>query len=123
MLRKIRGPDGKCTDMIADDFWYHRDCMNFYLTRHVHTQEKTKLNIGCMLTKLKELKETSEEAEYEEESDDEVTPDHTIVSSYNTAKRIRMELQDQRKAEKQALKGCKRSQIIFSQWKSADSWK
>uniref|UniRef100_UPI00358FC7DF uncharacterized protein n=1 Tax=Myxine glutinosa TaxID=7769 RepID=UPI00358FC7DF len=197
MLRKIRGPDGnKCTDMIADDFRYHRNCMNFYLTRRVHKQEKTstdtiqydaaltqlvsrideplfrdgaiffvtalrdefrkylenhgvddvnsyrsqslvarlkrhyevdgnckimvvpqkgcsslvcsaELNIGCMLTKLKELKETAEEAEYEEESDDEVTPDDTIVSSYNTAKRIRMELQDQRKAEKQALKAAR----------------
>ncbi|KAJ8403226.1 hypothetical protein AAFF_G00354430 [Aldrovandia affinis] len=60
-----------------------------------------------MLTKLKELKETAQEAEYEEESDDEVTPDDTIVSSYNTAKRIRMELQDQHKAEKQALKAAR----------------
>jgi len=62
------------------------------------------LSIGCMLAKLKQLKEKSEDAEYEEESEDEVTPDDTIISSYNTAKRIRMELQDQRKAEKQALK-------------------
>ncbi|KAJ8385346.1 hypothetical protein AAFF_G00189670 [Aldrovandia affinis] len=53
------------------------------------------------------LKETVQEAEYEEESDDEVTPDDTIVSSYNTAKRIRMELQDQHKAEKQALKAAR----------------
>ncbi|KAJ8417259.1 hypothetical protein AAFF_G00284860 [Aldrovandia affinis] len=60
-----------------------------------------------MLTKLKELKETAQEAEYEEESDDEVTPDDTIVSSYNTAKRIRMGLQNQRKAEKQALKAAR----------------
>lgn len=43
----------------------------------------------------------TEEAEYEEESDDELTPDDTIVSSYNTAKRIRKELQYQ---PKQALK-------------------
>ena len=197
MLRKIRGPDGnKCADMIADDFRYHRACMNFYLTRRVCSQEKTStdtnpydaaltklvsriheplfrdgavffvtalrdefrkylknhgvdsvnsyrsqslvarlkshyevdgtckimvvpqkgcssivcsadLNIGCMLTKLKELKETAEEAEYEEESEDEVTSDDTIVSSYNTAKRIRMELQDQRKANKEALKSAR----------------
>ncbi len=60
-----------------------------------------------MLTKLKELEETAEEAEYEEESDGEVTPDDIIVSSHNTAKRIRMELQDQRKAEKQALKAAR----------------
>ncbi|KAJ8378402.1 hypothetical protein AAFF_G00242900 [Aldrovandia affinis] len=56
-----------------------------------------------MLTKLKELKEPAQEAEYEEESDDEVTPDDTIVSSYNTAKRI----QDQHKTEKQALKAAR----------------
>ncbi|KAJ8379034.1 hypothetical protein AAFF_G00232030 [Aldrovandia affinis] len=36
-----------------------------------------------------------------------MTPDDTIVSSYNTAKRIRMELQDQHKAEKQALKAAR----------------
>lgn len=33
------------------------------------------LSIGCLLTKLKELKETAEEAECEEESESEVTPD------------------------------------------------
>lgn len=194
MLINIRGPEGnKCTDMIANDFRYHRECMNFYLTRRVHAQEKTDsdtslydaaltqlisrideplfrhgsvffvtalrdefrkylknhgidnatsyrsqslvarlkghytvdgnskimvvpqkgcsslicsadLNIGCLLTKLKELKEKAEEAEYEEESEDEVPQDNAIVSSYNTAKRIRLELQAQRKAEKQALK-------------------
>ena len=194
ILRKIRGPDGnKCTDMIAHDFRYHRECMNFYLTRRVSTQEKTstdtspydaaltqlisrideplfkdgavffvtalrdefrtylenhgvdnansyrsqslvarlksyyevdgnckimvvpqkgcsslvcsaELNIGCMLIKLKELKETAEEAEYEEESKDKVTPGDITVSSYNTAKKIRMELQNQSKAEKQTLK-------------------
>lgn len=42
MLCKIHGPDeNKCTGMITDNFWYHRDCMNFYLTRRVHTQKKT----------------------------------------------------------------------------------
>lgn len=160
MLRKIRGPDlNKCTDMIANDFRYHKNCMFVYLTRRVHTQEKTstdtipydtgltqpvsridgplfkdgavffitvlrdefrkylanhgvdnaisyrsqslvtrlkryyevdgnckimvvpqkgcsclvcsaELSIGCMLTKLKELKETAQEADYEEEGDD-----------------------------------------------------
>ena len=40
MLRKIRGSDNKCTDMVADDFQYHRVCMNSYLTRRVHAQEK-----------------------------------------------------------------------------------
>lgn len=54
------------------------------------------LNISCMLKKLKELKDIAEEAEYEEE----VTIDDTVVSSYNVAKKIRMELQDQCKAEK-----------------------
>ena len=62
------------------------------------------LNISCLLTKLKELKEKAEEAEYEEESEDEVSQDNAIVSSYNTDKRKRLELQDQHKAEKQALK-------------------
>ena len=57
-----------------------------------------------MLSKLKDLKETAEETEYEEESDDEFTPDATKISSYNTAQRIWKEVQDQRKAEKQALK-------------------
>ena len=48
-----------------------------------------------------ELKEKTEEAEYEEESDDELSPGDTIVSSYNTAKTIQKEFQNQRK---QALK-------------------
>jgi len=38
MLRKIRGSDEKCTDMVAADFRYHRTCMNFYLTRRMQTQ-------------------------------------------------------------------------------------
>ena len=71
------------------------------------------LSIGCMIAKLKQLKETAEEAQYEEESGDEVTPDDTIISSFNTAKRIRMELQDQRKVEKQALKDAKED-VTFS---------
>ena len=42
MLINIRGTEGnKCTDMIAKDFRYHRECMNFYLTRCVHAQEKS----------------------------------------------------------------------------------
>ena len=38
MLHKIRGPDTKCTDMVADYFKYHMVCMNSYLTRRVHSQ-------------------------------------------------------------------------------------
>ena len=64
------------------------------------------LSIGCMLAKLKQLKETVEEGKYNEESEDEVMSDDTIVSSYNTAKKLRMELQVQRKAE-DALKSAK----------------
>ena len=45
---------------------------------------------------------------YEEESDDELTPADTIVSSYNTAKRIHKELQDQRK---QALKEAREARM------------
>lgn len=61
------------------------------------------MNVSCMLSKLKERKKKTEEAEYKEESNDELTLDDTIVSSYNPnpAKRIQKELQDQRK---QALK-------------------
>ena len=40
MLHTIRGPDTKCTDMLAYYFQYHRVCMNSYLTRRVHSQEK-----------------------------------------------------------------------------------
>ena len=62
------------------------------------------LSIGCLMTKLKELKERVDEEEYAEESDDEMPQDDTMVSAYHTARRIRMELQEQRKTEKQALK-------------------
>ena len=32
MLHKICGPDGnKCTKMIAEGFWYHKQCMTNYL--------------------------------------------------------------------------------------------
>ena len=40
MLHKIRCPDNKCTDMVADYCQYHRVCMNSYLTRRVHSHEK-----------------------------------------------------------------------------------
>jgi hypothetical protein len=62
------------------------------------------LSIGCLMTKLKELKERVDEEEYAEESDDEMPQDDTMVSAYHTARRIRMELQEQSKTEKQALK-------------------
>ena len=45
---------------------------------------------------------------YEEISDDELTPDDTIVSFYNTAKRIRKELQDQ---HKQALRKAREARM------------
>jgi hypothetical protein len=42
MLHKIRGPDGnKCTDMIAEDFRYHKEFMTNYLTKRLRSQEKT----------------------------------------------------------------------------------
>ena len=42
MLHKICGPDGnKCTDMIAEDFQYHKECMTNYLTKRLHSKEKT----------------------------------------------------------------------------------
>lgn len=85
------------------------------------------LTIGYMLSKLKQLKETVKETEYEEESGDEMTPDDKVISSYNTAKRLRMELKDQRNADKQALKGateakmpsashCERQQTLGSEY-------
>ena len=40
MLHKMRGSDIKCTDMAENYFQYHRVCMNSYLTRRVHSQEK-----------------------------------------------------------------------------------
>ena len=40
-----------------------------------------------MLAKAKQLKTTADE--YEDEGEDEVTPDGTIISSYKTAKIIR----------------------------------
>ena len=36
------------------------------------------LSIGCMLAKLKQLKETVEEGKYNEESEDEVMSDDTV---------------------------------------------
>ena len=42
MLHKIPGPDvNKCTDMIAEDFQYHKECMTSYLNKRLHSQEKT----------------------------------------------------------------------------------
>ena len=40
MLHKIRGSDNTCSDMVADYFQYHIVCMNSYLTRLGHSQEK-----------------------------------------------------------------------------------
>ena len=57
-----------------------------------------------MLAKAKQLKTTAEKAGYEDENYDNVNPGDTALFSYKTANIIRMELQDQRKAEKQALK-------------------
>lgn len=101
-LQRLYEVDGKCKIMVVPQ----KGCSSLVCSAD--------LNIGCMLTKLKELKETAEESEYEEESEDEVTPDDTIVSSYNTAKRIQMELQDQRKAEKQALKGAREARSYLA---------
>ena len=42
------------------------------------------------------------------------TDDDTIISSYNTAKRIRMEQTDQRNAERQAVKETRKSQTSSS---------
>ncbi len=42
ILHKIRGPDGnRCTDMIAEDFRYHKECITNYLTKRLRSQEKT----------------------------------------------------------------------------------
>jgi len=36
MLHRIRGPDkNKCTDMIAEDFRYHKEYMTNYLTKRL----------------------------------------------------------------------------------------
>jgi len=72
---------------------------------------------ACSQRWRKELKEKTEEAKYEEESD-KLTPGGTIVSAYNTAKRIRKEFQDQRK---QVLMEAREART--SQRKSPDAWK
>ena len=36
----IRGTDNKCSDMVVHYFQYHMVCMNSYLTRLGHSQEK-----------------------------------------------------------------------------------
>ena len=66
------------------------------------------------MAELKQMHQIAEEEEYEEESDEEVTNNDTIISSYNTAKRIRMELTDQRNAERQAVKETRKSQTSSS---------
>ena len=40
MLHMIRGSENKCSDMVADYFQYHMVCMNSYLTKLGHSQEK-----------------------------------------------------------------------------------
>ena len=40
LLHMIRGSDNKCSDMMVDYFQYHMVCMNSYLTRLGHPQEK-----------------------------------------------------------------------------------
>ena len=50
------------------------------------------LSFGSMLTNLKKLKETAEEADYKEESDDSMALDDTSLFSYHTAKRLQIGL-------------------------------
>ena len=40
LLHMNRGSDNKCSDMVVDYFQYHMVCMNSYLTRLGHSQEK-----------------------------------------------------------------------------------
>ena len=50
MLHEIRGPDNKCTDMVAYYFQYHRDSMNptsqdVFIHKRRHAQVLTQVQV------------------------------------------------------------------------------